>query len=358
MINHKAFVVAALAGAMWSAPIASAQQPYTGQTLGFATFGGAWQKWVEEAVGSRFTAQTGAKVEYVPGNPQQFLAQMIANKGQSPPFDLAELSEDTALQAARLDLVDLEFDPKFIPNLAKLAPRWQPTGRLGPVIWTTGVVILYAREKLKAAGISGPVTWDTLSNPALKGHVAIPDIQQPQRGIWAAINKNKTGDETDFRASLEAILLIQDPIIYSSAAALQTRYNDGGVWAIVGISPWRPRFDPKADTLAIAEYPVGDKKRIVQTAIASIPKGTARKDLAEIFINTYLSVDVQLSLTRTQGAGATNLDAEAELKKDPALAPLVISSAEEAEQSFFADWERLTSVYPQWVDQWNRAMRR
>ena len=50
--------------------------------------------------------------------------------------------------------------------------------------------------------------------------------------------------------------------------------------------------------------------------------------------------------------------AAAELKKDPALAPLVIGSAEEAEKAFFADWEKLTSVYPQWVDQWNRAMRR
>ena len=142
MTNNRALIVAALAAAMLSASVASAQQPYAGQTLRFATFGGAWQKWVEQAVESSFTAQTGAKVEYVPGNPQQFLAQMIANKGQSPPFDLAELSEDTALQAARLDLVDLKFDPKFIPNLARLAPRWQPTDRLGPVIWTTGVVIL------------------------------------------------------------------------------------------------------------------------------------------------------------------------------------------------------------------------
>ncbi len=335
-----------------------ADQPYAGQALRFATFGGAWQKWVEQTVVPPFTAQTGAGVEFVPGNPQQFLAQLIASKGQTPPFDLAEMSEDTGLQAVRLGLADLTFDAKLIPNLADLAPRWRPTDMLGPVLWTTGVVILYVPDKLKRAGISGPVTWETLTRPELKGHVAVPDIAQPQRGIWAAINKNKTGNETDFRASLQAVREIQDPIIYSSSAALQTRYNDGGVWAIVGISPWKPRFDPKGDTLAIAEYQVGDKTRVVQTAIALIPKGTSRKDLAEIFINTYLSVEVQESLTRTQGAGPTNLEAAATLKKDSALAPLVISSAQEADQSFFPDWEKLTSVYPQWVDQWTRAMRR
>jgi hypothetical protein len=67
----------------------------------------------------------GAKVEYVPGIHSNF-AQMIANKGQSPPSTWQNIG-DTALQAARLDLVDLKFDPKFIPNLARLAPRWQPT---------------------------------------------------------------------------------------------------------------------------------------------------------------------------------------------------------------------------------------
>lgn len=358
MSNNIKAAAVAIGAAIGLISAALADQPYAGQTLRFATFGGAWQKWVEQTVVPRFTHETGANVEFVPGNPQQFLAQLIASKGQTPPFDLAEMSEDTALQAARLDLVDLKFDPSLIPNLAKLAPRWQPDDHRGPVLWTTGVVILYVPEKLKAAGVSGPVTWETLTRPELKGHVALPDISQPQRGIWAAINKNKTGDETDFRASLQAVREIQDPIIYSSAAALQTRYNDGGVWAIVGISPWKPRFDPKGDALAIADYRVGDKTRIVQTSIALIPKGTPRKVLAEMFINVYLSVEVQKSLTRTQGAGPSNLEAAAELKKDPALAPLVISSAQEADQSFFPDWEKLTSVYPRWVDQWNRAMRR
>ena len=53
----------------------------------------------------------------MPGNPQQFLAQLIASKGQTPPFDLAEMSEDTGLQAARLDLADLNFDSKAHPQL-------------------------------------------------------------------------------------------------------------------------------------------------------------------------------------------------------------------------------------------------
>lgn len=65
-------ILAAVLAALAFVRTAWAQQPYTGQTLPFATFGRAWQKWVEQTIEPPFTALTGAKVEYVPGNPQQF----------------------------------------------------------------------------------------------------------------------------------------------------------------------------------------------------------------------------------------------------------------------------------------------
>ena len=140
VINNMKAVALVIGVAIGLISTSFADQPYAGQSLRFATFGGAWQKWVEQTVVPPFTAQTGAKVEFVPGNPQQFLAQLIASKGQTPPFDLAEMSEDTGLQAARLDLADLNFDSKLIPNLAKLAPRWRPTTCsarcFGPQAWS------------------------------------------------------------------------------------------------------------------------------------------------------------------------------------------------------------------------------
>jgi hypothetical protein len=117
-------------------------------------------------------------------------------------------------------------------------------------------------------------------------------------------------------APLEAIRLIRTRLSVRAARATATTT---GVWAIVGISPWRPRFDPKADTLAIAEYSVGDKNASCKPHRA-IPKGTPRK----IWLDSHQHVlehRRSAVLARTQGAGATNLDAAAELKKDPALAP-------------------------------------
>jgi hypothetical protein len=59
MINNNlkaaAVVISAAIGLISNA---LADQPYTGQTLRFATFGGAWQKWVEQTVVPPFTAET------------------------------------------------------------------------------------------------------------------------------------------------------------------------------------------------------------------------------------------------------------------------------------------------------------
>ena len=77
---------------------AHAQQKFSGQTLRVAEFGGSWQQWLLKNIAPRFEQETGAKVEYLPGIPVQFMAQMVSNKGQSPPFDLANLSDDLAPQ--------------------------------------------------------------------------------------------------------------------------------------------------------------------------------------------------------------------------------------------------------------------
>ena len=67
MINNSmkaaAVVISAAIGLISTA---LADQPYAGQTLRFATFGGAWQKWVEQTVVPPFTAETGARVNSCP----------------------------------------------------------------------------------------------------------------------------------------------------------------------------------------------------------------------------------------------------------------------------------------------------
>jgi putative spermidine/putrescine transport system substrate-binding protein len=60
---------------------AHAQQKFSGQTLRVAEFGGSWQQWLLKNIAPRFEQETGAKVEYVPGIPVQFMAQMVSNKG-------------------------------------------------------------------------------------------------------------------------------------------------------------------------------------------------------------------------------------------------------------------------------------
>src|SRR5271166_5755590 len=94
-----------------SSGIARAEEKFTGQTLRVAEFGGSWQQWLLRTIAPRFQQETGAKVEYVPGIPVQFMAQMVSAKGQTPPFDVANLSDDLAPQATSQDLVATAPNP-------------------------------------------------------------------------------------------------------------------------------------------------------------------------------------------------------------------------------------------------------
>jgi putative spermidine/putrescine transport system substrate-binding protein len=139
-----------------TAGAAQAQQKYAGQTLRVAEFRGSWQQWLLKNIAPRFEQATGAKVEYVPGIPVQFIAQMVANKGQSAPFDVANLSDDLGPQATQQDLVSTEPNPALTPNLDKLSPGGRRPGGLGPALFLSAGGIVYDADKFAQNGLPEP----------------------------------------------------------------------------------------------------------------------------------------------------------------------------------------------------------
>lgn len=337
----------------------SSAQDYKGQTLRVATFGGTWQQWAARTIEPVFTAKTGAKVEFVPGAPPQHLASLVAARGANVPFDVAELSEDVAEQAAKQQLIVVDLNTALIPNLSKVPPEWRGSKQHGPMSFVSLNGLVYDADKFAAAGLQPPTTWDALADPKLAGRVALPDITFVYRTIYASINELKTGDQTNLDGSLAWVRTLARPVIYGDFPTLQTRFGGGEVWAVVGSAGYVFRLTTAGRNLKFVMQPSG-KDRVGSANFLTLQpvKGSTKAELAHHWINAWLSTEVQLKMVQQVGFAPTNLEAAAEAAKDPKVAPLVVSTVADTGKLFIADAQKINAVFGEWVDKWNRVVRR
>jgi putative spermidine/putrescine transport system substrate-binding protein len=336
----------------------SAPLPYAGQTLRVAIFGGSWQQWQQKVAEPRFKAMTGANVEYTPGSPVQFMPAIVAAKGQNVPFDVSPLSDDIAPQAAQQGLILTDYDAKLMPNLQKLPEVLRPTKLRGPSDFISLNGVVYDPAKFRENGIPEPNDWDVLANPKLAGHVAIPDITFVYRVIYAAINYWKTGDRYNVDGTLDWVRSLKDPIIYGDFATLQTRFNSGEIWAVVGSAGYIVRFRGAGKNMAFIIPQTRDERGGVAFSTLNVVKGTTKAELAQIWIDNFLSTEVQTSMVKEIGFAPTNMEVTAEMQKVPDLKQLVLSDESQLKIAVGTDWSKLSAVYPQWIDKWNRVVRR
>ena len=67
---------------------AVASKKYPGETLRVTIFGGTWQEAFKGSVLPHFEAETGAKIEIIPGTNADWLAKLRAAHGVNPPADV------------------------------------------------------------------------------------------------------------------------------------------------------------------------------------------------------------------------------------------------------------------------------
>ena len=165
-------------------------------TLRVAHFGGTYMRDQQLFVGRIFEQQTGAKLEWIEGNPPDHLAKIIAQRGMAPPFDVVYLESYQQAQAIDQGLLE-KIDPANVPNLKELYPQAAVTPGYGPGVIIYSMGLLYNQKEFKRLGLPAPTSWKVLWDPKLAGRVGTQDINAVagQHLLVAAALLNG-GDET------------------------------------------------------------------------------------------------------------------------------------------------------------------
>jgi putative spermidine/putrescine transport system substrate-binding protein len=205
-------------------------------TLKVATFGGHAGDVEQGYVGDRMTRMTGVKIEWTHGNPSDFFAKMMAARGREAPFDVV-LLDDAVQDAAIRAGVLAKLDPALVPNLNELYPRARNAQGYGPYAILYSIGIVYNKDKLKAAGVAAPTSWQDLWNPKLAGHISVPDISLPQGADFVMkIAQLNGGSEANVIPGLKRIAQIKANSYYTSSNTLGQQLASGDVWVSVWTS--------------------------------------------------------------------------------------------------------------------------
>ncbi len=320
-------------------------------------WGGGWQAAQKEVVGKSFEEATGAKVEYVSGNPRDHIAKMLAAKGQEPPFDVVQLDDATEELAASQGLL-AKMSEKDIPELKELFKEAFMNGEYGPGFVFTQIGIAYNAERFQQNGVPAPRRVSDLWNPKLKSKVAVPGLGTVMGPIaLTATAIEFGGSQADIAPGL-AKLKELNPIVYTDSAQVETMFTNNEIWAALWI-------DGRTYSLAAKNYPikfvrpiVGNKGLVGLSSFdtVSIVQGTKKTALADLWVRRQLSAEAGVAFAKRGNYGPTNTKAAAELAKDPKYKEQFISDPKDLSKTLRLDNHELNQEIAAWFEKWGKAL--
>lgn len=330
---------------------AGAQEPrFDGVTLRVATFGGGWDRAVQELIGQEIEKR-GGKMQYVLGPPRDNLAKLIASRG-NPPFDVIEMDDKTYLDAMSGGLLEkIRLDR--IPNRKELDADAYADYKVGA--WVVQEGILYLPDKFKEAGVPPPTRYSDLANPKLAGKVSIADLAAPGTiHILVSMAVDKGGSEANMQAAYDELKRINAARYWKLASDAQQQLANGDIWAATMHQGHAAQALDKGMPVAFVHARSGDKVGILRPGWLGIVKGTKVQDAAEFFINAYIEAKAQEGLGIKRGVVPVNAKARDAIKAGTArMKDTALLKSEDVKNMLRVNMEKLD---PNYSDQVNRAI--
>ncbi len=331
---------------------AAAQQDITLKVASFAgPFGEALQKYALDL----FTKRTGIKVDVVYANPADHLAKMIASRGREAPFDVVCLDDDVNAAAKQAGVL-MKLDPAIVTNLAHLYPEGRDKDNMSAPMFYFSVGIAYNKDKLKAAGVPEPKSWNDLWDPRVAGHVSVPDIVNIQgRDFVVEVSRLNGGNESTPEKGIDKIAEIKAHSYYTGSSTLQAQLESGDVWMV----PWNNmRPAAMADRRLPIGFVVPKEGGIGNTDNVGVAAGTRHPKEAQLLVNYILDPFAQLGMSKLLPTGPSNKLLESVVAADAELSSKAPATPEAHKALYLPDWALFNKNLKKATDYWNRKIQK
>jgi putative spermidine/putrescine transport system substrate-binding protein len=324
-----------------------------GRTLRVSTWGGDWVNGVKTSTSKLFEERTGAKVDYVLGNPTDNLTKLLASRGD-PPFDVMQMDnliEDSMIERGLIEPIDRTRLPvgELFPEAADV------TREYGPAFTMIPTVIAWVPAKYRELGLAPPTSFDDLFDPKLKGRVAYPSMRVGFAPlIISGLAYGWTGDQSAVEDAMRRLKQI-DPRIYGATPEMATWLTNGEVYAAVTHVAQVVVMQNQGFELDFVLPQLRDKRGLIYWNMSNIVKGTKNRDLAEQWITISLGREAQDLMGRSNGVLPTNKAVAEEFSKDEKVRGLAMTPSD-MNQMFQVGSRYINENREKWNDSWNRIM--
>lgn len=270
------------------------------------------------------------------------LEKMVNNK--SKPYLSVVMMDDPVMLLAVKEAVIEKIDPAKAPNIEKLKPEAVHQGGMWANYQQPYTGIAYNTQRVKTP----PTSWTELWNPANKGKVIIPSMQNTEGlatffmagalGAGKPPKEAQYDDEAKFRKLRELkpnllTIYAQMPQAFNLLEQGEALYIGG---ALSSYALLRKQQGAPIDMIAPKEGSMG-----MPSGIAKVTNGP-HPDLAWAFINDMLGA-FQSELAKLAFALPTNTSVA-----PPAGFPNV--------DIFVPDWANVSAKRKEWVERWDREL--
>lgn len=322
---------------------ASAAQDFAGQTLTISTFSFNAEL-LQKNIYDPFMEQTGAKLVVETGKN----AERVTKIEESPEnYDVVVISDSFAAQLGNDGILG-NIDRSKIANLDSIYDAAKaPMGEeYGPAYTFNRLGIVYDPSMIDVEIKSFADLW----NPELKDCIAVPDITTTSGVLFyyataAAFGLTPGQDDDAIFAKLEEL---KPNVVktWTSANDTITMLNQGEA-SVAALLDYSYTTAKQANPDYVWVSP--SEGNFACFNMLNITKDCKNKDLAEAFINFYLSKDVQLA-DALDGVDAP-VNTEVELTEEQAAN--FTYGQEMVDSLVLPDWALITEKKADWINRWN-----
>jgi putative spermidine/putrescine transport system substrate-binding protein len=349
-----AMVFAAACG-MLAAPAAMAQKKFDNATVTIGIIGGPWIDRVNLELKDEMAA-AGITMKFVGGSAQDFLAKLIAARGQHFDVDVVEI-DDATYDDFRKGNFLTKLNLANIPNISDMDHSMYDDYKVA--YWASEPGMVYNVDKFKDAGIAPPQHYSDLANPKLAGRVLLADINS-YMGYYEILGMayENGGTETNPQPGFDLMSKMKLQSFGTSVATEIQLFKSGDVWAAAIPAHIAVRMFDAGINVASVHPVISGHKGATARGYLGITQNRENQAAAEYFINAIVEPHVQERLYTEAATIPVNNSTMAkvvnEVRVDKSGTPFLQLKPEVVAQTWVPDFAKIDRR--NWVRQWQRAV--